>query len=171
MTNYYDVGKIVNTHGIKGEVRVLSITDSPEIRYQKNAVLTWFKDGEAPIELVVRGHRQHKSFDLLMFEEYVFINDVEPLVGGTLKVSEEDLSELDENEFYLHEIIGLNVVDEEGSTIGKVKEVISTGANDVWIVQRKNKKDLLLPYIDEVILDVDLEQEKITVHILEGLDS
>lgn len=171
MTNYYDVGKIVNTHGIKGEVRVLSITDSPEKRYKKQAVLTWFKEGESPIELVVRGHRQHKNFDLLMFEEYMSINDVEPLVGGVLKVSEEDLSDLEEDEFYLHEIIGLNVVDEEGNVVGKVKEVISTGANDVWIVQRQNKKDLLLPYIDDVILDVDLEQEKVIVHILEGLDS
>lgn len=170
MATYYDVGKIVNTHGIKGEIRVMSITDSPEERYQKKSVLTWFKEGEEPKELVVKSHRRHKNFDLLTFENFSSINDVELLVGGILKVHEEDLSELDENEFYLHEIIGLTVIDEEGQTLGKVKEILSLGANDVWVIQRQNKKDLLLPYIDEVILDVNIEEGQVTAHILEGLD-
>lgn len=167
---YYDVGKVVNTHGIKGEVRVISITNTPEARYYEGAPLTWFSKEKEQVELTVRSHRVHKNFDLLTFEGYPTINDVEHFVGGMLKVSEDYLLELDEDEFYLHEIIGCIVVDEEGNEIGKVKEVLSPGANDVWVVQRHKKKDLLLPYIDPVILNVDIENKQITAHIMEGLD-
>jgi 16S rRNA processing protein RimM len=167
---YFDVGKIVNTQGIKGEVRVISITNTPEERYYKGAPLTWFGEKGEKIELTVRSHRTHKQFDLLAFEDYPTINEVEPLVGGVLRISEEYLLELDEGEYYLHEIIGCTVVDEEGAELGQVKEVLSPGANDVWVVSRKGKKDLLLPYIDPVILDVDVENKKIIAHVLEGLD-
>lgn len=168
--DYYDVGKIVNTQGIKGEVRVISITNTPEARYYEGAPLTWFGKNKEQIELIVKSHRKHKQFDLLSFEGYPTINEVESLVGGILKVSEDYLLELDEDEFYLHEIIGATVVDEEGQTIGKIKEVLSPGANDVWVVQRQGKKDLLLPYIDPVILNVDVEEKRVTAHIMEGLD-
>ncbi|EXJ22538.1 16S rRNA processing protein RimM [Alkalibacterium sp. AK22] len=168
---FYDVGKVVNTHGLKGEVRVISVTTLPEARYQKGASLIWFgKDGRQE-ELTVRTHRKHKTFDLLAFDEYFNINQVEQFVGGTLKVSEEDLLELPENEFYVHELIGLTVIDNDsGETIGKIKEVLSPGANDVWVVQRQGQKDLLLPYIEPVILDVDFETGIVKVHVMEGLD-
>jgi len=171
MTEYFDVGNIVNTHGIKGEVRVQSITNLPEDRYAKGSPLVWFGKNNEPIDLVVTSHRVHKNFDLLKFEGYPSINDVEKLVGGMLKVSEDHLSEdLDENEFYYYEIIGLQVVDEEGNHLGKVKEIMSPGANDVWVVERPGKKDLLLPYIEPVILNIDLDKEEVTVHVMEGLD-
>lgn len=168
--DYFDVGKIVNTQGIKGEVRVISITNKPEARYYEGAPLTWFGEKGEQIDLIVRSHRQHKQFDLLAFENYPTINEVEVLVGGVLKVSEEYLLELEEDEFYLHEIIGSTVVDEEGNELGRVKEILSPGANDVWVVQRQGKRDLLLPYIDPVILDVDVENKRITAHVLEGMD-
>nr|WP_244244671.1 ribosome maturation factor RimM [Marinilactibacillus kalidii] len=166
---FYDVGKIVNTHGLKGEVRVISVTSNPEDRYYAGAPLSWFKD-EEQLDLTVRTHRVHKNFDLVAFEDFPSINDVERLVGGTLKVGDNQLLELEENEFYLHEIVGCAVVDESGEQLGKIKEVLSTGANDVWIVQRPNKKDLLLPYIESVILNVDIENQQVTVHVMEGLD-
>lgn len=81
------------------------------------------------------------------------------------------LLELPENEFYIHEIVGSVVIDNDsGEEIGKLKEVLSPGANDVWVVQRPNKRDLLLPYIEEVILDVDVENQVVKVHVMEGLD-
>lgn len=168
--DYFDVGKIVNTHGIKGEVRVMSITNTPEERYYVGAPLTFFGENGQTTDLTVRSYRKHKQFDLLAFEDYETINEVKPFVGGQLKVSEDLLLELDEDEFYLYEIIGSAVVDTEGNDIGRVKEILSPGANDVWVVQRQGKKDLLLPYIDSVILDVDVENKCITVHVMEGLD-
>ena len=107
MTEYLNVGKIVNTHGIRGEVRVISQTDFPEERYRKGAELTLFRENKEPLPLIVSGHRKHKNFDLLTFEGYPNINDVEPFRNGILKVTKDDLVDLAENEFYYHEIIGL----------------------------------------------------------------
>ena len=86
-----------------------------------------------------------------------------------MKVAEEDLSDLDEGEFYYHEIIGLNVY-ERDILIGTIKEILQPGANDVWVVKRKGKRDLLLPYIPPVVLNIDLENSRVDVEIPEGLD-
>jgi len=169
VTEYLNVGKIVNTHGIRGEVRVISQTDFPEERYRKGAGLTLFRENKEPLPLIVSGHRKHKNFDLLTFEGYPNINDVEPFRNGILKVTKDDLVDLAENEFYYHEIIGLEVVEEDGTIIGKVKEILSPGANDVWVVQRKGKKDALIPYIESVVHTIDLENGQVTVEIPEGL--
>jgi len=157
VTEYLNVGKIVNTHGIRGEVRVISQTDFPEERYRKGAELTLFRENKEPLPLIVSGHRKHKNFDLLTFEGYPNINDVEPFRNGILKVTKDDLVDLAENEFYYHEIIGLEVVEEDGTVIGKVKEILSPGANDVWVVQRS------------VVHTIDLENGQVIVEIPEGL--
>ena len=169
MTEYLNVGKIVNTHGIRGEVRVISQTDFPELRYQKGKKLTLFRKGKEPLELTITSHRKHKNFDLLTFEGYPNINDVEPFRDGILKVSEDDLTDLEENEYYYYEIIGLNVIDENGELLGKIKEILSPGANDVWVVQRKGKKDALIPYIESVVKEIDLDANEVHVEIPEGL--
>ena len=140
MTEFYNVGKIVNTHGIRGEVRVISQTDFPEERYQIGNQLTLFRAKHEPLTLTITSHRKHKNFDLLTFEGFTNVNQVEAFRDGILKVSSEDLSELAEGEFYYHEIIGLSVIDEKGEVIGKVQEILSPGANDVWVVKRPGKK-------------------------------
>ena len=122
MTEFYNVGKIVNTHGIRGEVRVISQTDFPEERYQVGNQLTLFRAKHEPLTLTITSHRKHKNFDLLTFEGYTNVNQVEAFRDGILKVSSEDLSELAEGEFYYHEIIGLSVIDEKGEVIGKVRK-------------------------------------------------
>ena len=85
-------------------------------------------------------------------------------------MTEADLATLDDDTFYWHDIVGLTAYDEAGAEIGQVKEILSSGANDVWVISRHGKKDLLLPYIDEVVKDVNLTAGTITVHVLEGLD-
>jgi len=168
VTEYLNVGKIVNTHGIRGEVRVISQTDFPEQRYRKGKQLTLFRENQPGLDLTVSGHRKHKNFDLLTFEGYPNINDVEPFRNGILKVSKEDLAQLEENEFYYHDIIGLTVL-ENDQVIGKVKEILSPGANDVWVIQRKGKKDALIPYIESVVKAIDLASGEVQVEIPEGL--
>lgn len=169
MTEYLNVGKIVNTHGIRGEVRVISQTDFAQERYQKGATLVLFREHKDPLALTVASHRKHKNFDLLTFEGYPNINDVEAFRDGVLKVSKDNLGTLAENEFYYHEIIGLTVEDAEGKVIGKVKEILSPGANDVWVVQRPGQKDALIPYIESVVKDIDVAGGKVLVEIPEGL--
>jgi 16S rRNA processing protein RimM len=167
--DYYNVGKIVNTQGIKGEVRVISQTDFTEERYKKGNTLYLFQDKKAPIELVIKSHRKHKNFDILSFENHPNINDVEKYRDGILRVPAEDLHDLAENEFYYHEIIGLKVVTIDGEELGKIKEILSPGANDVWVVQRVGKKDALIPYIESVVKEINLDTQTVTIELMEGL--
>ncbi|MFF3100563.1 ribosome maturation factor RimM [Viridibacillus sp. NPDC093762] len=167
---WYNVGKIVNTHGIRGEVRVISQTDFPEERYVVGEQIALFKkDSKKPLRLTIASARAHKNFILLSFEGYPNINDVEDFRDGILKVSEKQLSELADDEYYYHEIIGCTVFDEEGTEIGQVKEIFETGANDVWTLKGVNGKDQYIPVIDDVIKEIDVDEKKIIIHVMDGL--
>ncbi len=168
--NYFNVGKIVNTQGLQGELRVLSVTDFAEERFKKGSKLSIFNDkNQFVLEVEVASHRKQKNFDIVKFKGLYHINDVEKYKGYSLKVAEEDLAELAEDEFYYHEIIGLDVY-EKDVLIGQIKEILQPGANDVWVVARKGKRDLLLPYIPPVVLNVDIAGNRVDVELLEGLD-
>lgn len=169
MTNYYKVGKIVNTQGLRGEVRVISTTDFPEERYQKGTTLALFRDGILEKMLEVASHRRHKNFDLLTFVGHPSINDVEHYRDCLLKVSEENLVELEDDELYYHEIIGMEILTDEGESLGTVSEILSPGGNDVWVVKQKGKKDLLVPFIEPVVYEIDKTAKKAYIHVLEGL--
>ncbi|AOS67837.1 ribosome maturation factor RimM [Bacillus subtilis] len=167
---WFNVGKIVNTHGIKGEVRVISKTDFAEERYKPGNTLYLFMDGRnEPVKVTVNTHRLHKQFHLLQFKERQNLNEVEELKNAIIKVPEEELGELNEGEFYFHEIIGCEVFTEEGELIGKVKEILTPGANDVWVIGRKGKKDALIPYIESVVKHIDVREKKIEIELMEGL--
>lgn len=168
--NYYQVGKIINTHGIRGEVRVLSTSDFTDERFMPGNVLYLFDKGTLVKEVVVKTHRKHKQFDLLSFEELEDINLIEGFKGFDIKISEDQQQDLEDGSYYYHQIIGLDVVTLDGEKIGKISEILAPGANDVWVVKRKGKKELLLPVIDDVIKKVDLEQGVVVVDLLEGLD-
>lgn len=172
MTKWFNVGKVVNTHGVRGEVRVISTTDFADERFAVGSILYLdHKDLKDKIQLKVASHRLHKNFDLLTFENYPNINDVISFKGGVLQVTEEQLSELEDEEYYYHEIVGCNVVTEEGESLGKIKEILATGANDVWVVQRKNGgKDLLIPYIEQVVKDIDIDNKQVVIHLMDGLE-
>ena len=168
--NYYNVGKIVNTQGLQGEMRVLSVTDFAEERFKKGSMLALFdKKDNFVMNVEIASHRKMKNFDIVKFKGMYHINDIEKYRDFTLKVAEQDLSDLDEGEFYYHEIIGLNVY-EQDILIGTIKEILQPGANDVWVVKLKGKRDLLLPYIPPVVLNIDLENSRVDVEIPEGLD-
>lgn len=167
---WLNVGKIVNTHGVRGEVRVISRTDFPEKRYAKGSELGLFMPKSTePIMLTVLTHRKHKKFDLLTFENHDNIDEVERYRDGILKVSEDNLQELDEHEYYHYEIVGCTVVDLAGLVIGEVTEILTTGANDVWEVKPKEGKPHYIPYIQDVVKEVDVANQKIVIDPLEGL--
>ncbi|MGV3322384.1 ribosome maturation factor RimM [Streptococcus hyovaginalis] len=168
--NYFKVGKIVNTQGLQGELRVLSVTDFADERFKKGSQLSIFSEqDEYLLDVEVASHRKQKNFDIVKFKGLYHINDVEKYKGTVLKVAETNLSELAEDEFYYHEIIGLDVYEDE-VFIGKISEILQPGANDVWVVKRQRKKDLLLPYIPPVVLNVDVEGKRVDVSLMEGLD-
>ncbi|RLQ95928.1 ribosome maturation factor RimM [Falsibacillus albus] len=170
MNKWFNVGKIVNTHGIKGEVRVISRTDFAEERYKPGNRLYLFMDkAESPLELIVKSHRVHKNFDLLTFDGFENVNDVENFKTGILKIKEEQLTDLDENEFYFHEILGCKVKTTSGEEIGEIKEILTPGANDVWVVKGTNGKELLIPYIEDVVVDVNISDKIVVIEPMEGL--
>lgn len=172
---YYKVGTIVNTHGIRGELRVIATTDFPEQRFKKGSQLALFKnenDTKPVGTITINSSRQHKGFTLITIAGYDNINDVLKYKGMTLKVAEEDLNdnELNDGQYYYHQIIGLKVVTEDGEELGTIKEIMAPGANDVWVVKRPDKDDLLLPVIDQVVKKVDLSAGQVIVELMEGLE-
>ncbi|MBA3927229.1 ribosome maturation factor RimM [Listeria rustica] len=170
MEQMFNVGKIVNTHGLMGEIRVISQTDFADERFAVgNELFLFAKDSKKPEKLVIKTHRKHKNFDLLTFEGIIGINNVERMRDGMLKVPESQLGDLEENEYYFHEIIGCEVYTEEGELLGTISEILTPGANDVWVVQTKGQKDKLIPYIADVVQSVNIKDKKITISVMEGL--
>ncbi|GGP12321.1 ribosome maturation factor RimM [Oceanobacillus neutriphilus] len=166
-TEKLKIGKIVNTHGIRGEVKVLRITDFEERFTPGNEVI--ITSEQKDITLTIDSHRIHKGFDLITFKGYTNINDVEKWKGMNLYINKNQAAELEEDAYYYHEIIGCRVETTEGEALGEIKEILSPGANDVWVVQRPGKKDLLLPYIEDVIKNVDIDTGTISVELMEGM--
>lgn len=168
---WFNVGRIVNTHGIRGEVRVLSTTDFEEERFVVGNKLAAFKkDDKKPTWVTIESMRRHKNFILLTFEGMHNINLVEPFKEGMLKVTKDQMSDdlLAENEYFFHEIIGCSIVSEEGETIGAVVDILQTGANDVWVVKGA-KKEHYIPYIEDIVKEIDVDEKKIVIHVMEGL--
>ncbi|WP_028592366.1 ribosome maturation factor RimM [Paenibacillus massiliensis] len=169
MQQLLNVGKIVNTHGIRGELKILSSTDFPEDRFAKGSELLIVSEQGAPIPVTVETSRFQKNMVIVKFKEFGNINDVEKYKGSMLKITADRQGELGQDEFYFHQIVGCEVFTEEGELLGTIKEILTPGANDVWVVKQKNGKDLLLPYIEEVVLQVDVSEKRVTVRLMEGL--
>lgn len=168
---WFNVGRIVNTHGIRGEVRILSTTDFEEKRFAVGNKLAAFKkDDKKPTWVTIESMRRHKNFILLTFEGMYNINFVEPFKEGMLKITKDQMSDdlLEENEYFFHDIIGCSVVSEEGETIGAVTDILQTGANDVWVVKGA-KKEHYIPYIEDIVKEINIDEKKIVIYVMEGL--
>lgn len=173
------VGVIASTHGIRGEVKVYPTTDDVKrFDYLKRVFLDYQYKGlknnqkRECIELEVSGVKYFKQFVIVKFKGINDINDIEKYKGMDLYVSREDALPLEDNEYYISDLIGLDVINEEKEKIGTLKDVLQTGANDVYIIkgnEKVNNKEIMLPVIDECVLDVDLEKKFVEVHLLEGL--
>ncbi|WP_028611063.1 ribosome maturation factor RimM [Paenibacillus harenae] len=169
---WFTVGKVVNTHGLRGELKVLSQTDFADIRFAPGSKLLMLnEESGASLEVKVISSRAHKNVYIVKLEGFHDINLVEKYKGWVLKVSESDLIELDDGEYYYHEIIGCRVVTEEGEELGVISEILSPGANDVWVVDRPKGagKPILIPVIDDVLINVDKQEKVVTVRLMEGL--
>lgn len=161
------VGVISSTHGVRGEVKVYPTTDDPErFKKLKKVVLD---TGKEQMDLEISGVKFFKNQVILKFKGIDNINDIEKYKGKDLLVYREDAVALEENENYVADLIGLRVVTDEGENLGILTEVMETGANDVYVVETEEGKERLLPAIRECILEVDLEKEIMTVHVLSGL--
>lgn len=163
------VGKIVNTHSLKGEVKVISSTDFEEERFKKGSKLLITRGNQLIREVVVQSYRNHKNFLLVKFEGIDSVEEAEKLKNLQIKIDSDEVGELEENEFYFHEIIGCEVFDENGKLLGEIIEILTPGANDVWVIKGQNGKEILIPYIEDVVKKIDIENKKIDIEVMEGL--
>lgn len=161
------VGIITSTHGVRGEVKVYPTTDDPRrFRRLKEVVLD---TGKEKMNLEIEGVKFFKQFVILKFKGLDNINDIEKYRQKSLYVTRKNAVRLQRDEYFIADLIGLKVQDEDGKELGTVKDVIETGANDVYEVEMADGKSLLLPAIKQCILNVDVENGTMQVHVLEGL--
>jgi 16S rRNA processing protein RimM len=167
MDNYLRVGVISTTHGIKGEVKVFPTTDDlNRFKILKEVMLD---TGKELIPLEVEGVKFFKQMAILKFKGFDNINDIEKYRGKDLLVTRENAVKLEEDEYFIYDLIDSEVFTEVGEKLGILIEIMSTAANDVYVVKMENGKELLIPSINECILNIDVENKKIIVHLLNGL--
>ena len=167
--DYICIGKIVNTHGIKGELKIQSYSDFDAERYKKgNTVYIQFENNYLPF--IVKTFRTHKGHSLVSFEEYSNINDVEKYKNSFIYISKEDRKPLKNGKFYRDQLVDLDAVDGMNHQIGKVLSVEETkGAQNNIRIQKEDGTEFLVPYIPEFIKEVDLEKQVIVIAMQEGL--
>ena len=163
------VGKIVNTHSLKGEVKVISSTDFEEERFKKGSKLLITRGNQLIREVVVQSYRNHKNFLLVKFEEIDSVEEAEKLKNLQIKIDSDEVGELEENEFYFHQIIGCEVFDENDKNLGEIIDILTPGANDVWVIKGENGKEILIPYIEDVVKKIDITSKKVNIEVMEGL--
>lgn len=167
MSKYYQIGMIVSTHALKGEVKIFSTTDFQDERYKIGNDLYIEKDQEM-IKVKVKSYRKHKKYDLVAFEGYDNINEVLPFVKCKIYVDEKDIHELEEDEYYYHELFDCEIIYED-KNLGIVVDVVNYGASDILVIKTKQNKEIMIPFVDDFIIDVDTENKKIYINVIEGL--
>lgn len=160
------VGHLRRPHGLRGEIVMTVWTDFPE--RLEPGVQVYVGDDHTPVH--IRSVRWHRKDLLISFDEYTVREDVGLLRNQVLMVRAEDRPSLEEGDLYLHQVMGMSVIDDaNGNSLGTITEIIETGANDVYIVRDDRGFELLLPAIEPVILDINLETNEMRVHLLPGL--
>ncbi len=167
MEDRFQVGVISSTHGIRGEVKVFPTTDdAARFKALKNVLLD---TGKEQIALEIERVKFFKQFVIVKFKGIDNINEIEKYKGKSLLVKREDAVPLEKDEYYVADMIGMDVVTEDGQHFGKLKDVMPTGANDVYVIMTDDGKEVLFPAIKQCILDVNVKEGQMTVHIMEGL--
>ena len=170
MEELFQVGSITQTHGIRGEVKVFPLTDDiSRFKNMKNLLLDGGKDGYITLE--VENVRPQKNLVILKFKGIDNINDIEKYKGKGLYVTKENRVPLKKDEYFIADLIGLSVYTDENpdEVFGTISDVLTTGANDVYDIEMADGKSVLLPAIKDCILNVDVENNRVDIHLLKGL--
>lgn len=167
MESRFQVGVISSTHGVRGEVKVFPTTD--DVKRFKKLKEVILDTGKEDIILTIEGVKFFKQFAILKFKDYNNINEIEKYKGKSLYVERANAVRLQKDEYFIADLMGCKVVDEDEKPLGVLKDVLETGANDVYIVTSPEGKELLFPAIKECVLKVDVENELIQVRVMPGL--
>lgn len=167
MQDLLQVGAITSTHGLRGEVKVFPTTDDPK-RFQKLKKVI-LDTGKHQLEIEIEGVRYFKQMVILKFKGIDDINAVEQYKGAKLFVTRKDAVPLEEDEYFFADLVGLCAVSDENEELGTVKQILQTGANDVYVIKPQQGKEILVPAIKECIKQIDLAEGKMVIHLLPGL--
>ena len=167
MEDMFRIGVISSTHGLKGEVKVYPTTDDIKRFETLKECILRTKQGD--IQLEKQTCKYFKNMVILSFKGYTDINQIEKYKGCELYVTRENAVALEENEYYIADAIGSEIVTEDGETLGTLEDVMQTGANDVFVVKMKDGRELLLTVIPSCVLDMNLESKIITVRLMKGM--
>ena len=161
------VGTFVNTHGVRGEIKVYPHTD--DVNRFSDLEYVYMDTKEGLYKCEISTVRYFKNMAIVKFRGIDNINEIEKYKGSDLYVTREQAVPLAENEYFICDIIGAEVVSDEGVTIGRVKDVLQTGANDVYVVGMESGEEILIPVIPQCVLEIDFEKKIVHVHLLDGL--
>ncbi|MBQ8663420.1 MAG: 16S rRNA processing protein RimM [Eubacterium sp.] len=167
MEDIFQVGIISSTHGIAGEVKVFPTTD--DVNRFKKLKEVILDTGKEKLTLHVVQCKFFKQMVILKFKEFTNINEVERFRGKSLYVTRENAVKLKKDEYFIADMIGMQVVADDGEELGILDDVLQTGANDVYVITKEGEKELLLPAIKECILNIDMDKHLMTVHLMPGL--
>lgn len=167
MEELLQVGVITSTHGVRGEVKVYPTTDDAARFKQLKHVL--LDTGKETLPLEIQGVKFFKQFVILKFKGFDNINDIERYKRCPILVERCDAVELEEDEYFIADMIGMAVETEDGKEFGTLRDVIETGANDVYVIDSAEHGEVLVPAIKECILDVNIEEGKMKIHLMDGL--
>ncbi len=167
MEQLLQVGVITQPHGVRGEVKVFPTTDDP-VRFKKLKKVI-LDTGKEKLDLEVEHVKFFKQFVIVKFKEFDNINDIERYKRCPLLVTRENAVSLEEDEYFVADMIGMKVITEDGTEFGTLSDVMETGANDVYVIDSKEHGEVLMPAIKECVLNVDMESGIITVHLMNGL--
>ncbi len=167
MEERLQVGVISSTHGVRGEVKVFPTTDDPK-RYKKLKKV-YLDTGREFLPLEIQGVKFFKQFVIVKFKGIDNINDIEMYRGKSLLVDRENAVPLKEDEYFIADMVGIEVFTEDGEKFGVLKEVMETGANDVYIIDSMKHGEVLVPAIKQCILDVNIEERRMEIHLMDGL--
>ncbi len=167
MEDIFRIGVITSTHGLKGEVKVFPTTDDlNRFKTLKKCFIRTSK-GDVPVEK--NTCKFFKNMVILSFKEFKDINEIEKYKGLDIYVNREDAVPLEEDEYYISDVIGMDVVTDDGNILGKLADVMQTGANDVFVVNLADDKELLIPVIKDCVMDMNYETGIITVKLMKGM--
>lgn len=167
MEDLLQAGAITTTHGIRGEVKVFPTTDDVHRFEDLDSVL--LDTGREYMKLEIENVKYFKQYAILKFKGIDNINDIEKYKGRSLYVTRDQAIPLEEDEYYIADLMGLDVYLESGEKFGVLKDVMETGANDVYIVETEEGKEVPIPAIHECVLDIDVEENRMEIHLMDGL--
>ncbi len=163
------VGIVIKPHGVRGELKVKPLTDFPNRFHSLSEIFMIPVGGDSSFSAKIDGVRLHQDRVLIKLDCINSISEAEAVIGYEICINREECIELPSDSYYAFDLIGLKVLSLEGEYIGTIADVLSSPAQDLLIVKKRNKKKVMIPFVAEIVKDISIDQRRITIQVLQGL--